>query len=77
MAKFEIRTEDDARRLTCPNPGRHSSVTPTNDHWLCIGCSRHWSDEIDPEFERVRDAKTGLEYRRDEVQFDADVPGVY
>lgn len=74
MPTFEIRTEDDARRLTCPR--NHHSISPTNDHWLCHSCARHWED-VDPEFDRVRDAKTGLEYRRDEVRFEADVPGVY
>lgn len=74
MARFEIQTKNDAQRLTCPR--NHHSVTPTNNHWLCITCSRHW-DDVDPEFECVRDAKTGREYRRDEVEFEADVPGVY
>lgn len=74
MARFEVTTERDAQRLRCPNG--HSSVGPTNEHWHCVSCARHW-DDVDAEFDQVVDAKTGRRYRREEVVVDPTVPGCY
>lgn len=74
MATIEITSQADANRLACPR--NHSAVSPTNDHWLCHSCARHWKD-VDPEFEQVRDRVTGETYRREDVLVDDSVPGVY
>jgi len=74
MARLEITTEADASRLRCPR--NHSAVGPTNDHWLCMTCARY-HDDVDPEFDCVVDRITGERYRRDEVELDFGVSGVY
>lgn len=73
-AAFEIRTRADAQRLRCPNG--HASIGPTNEHWWCKSCAAHWED-VEAEFDAVVDAKTGEEYRRDQVTIDDEVPGCY
>lgn len=71
---LEIKTKSDVSRLRCPRG--HSSVAPTNNHWYCRACASNHED-WDPELETVRDAHTGYEYARDEVDLDFDLPGVY
>lgn len=71
---YVVDDEHKARRLACPNGHRH--VGPTNDHWLCRSCAQAWQD-CDPEFDEIVDRKTGETYRRDEIEFDFEVPGVY
>lgn len=73
MPRRKIDTEDKARRLRCPRG--HTSVGPTNHHFLCASCARHWED-VDPEFDYVEDAKTGERYSREDLELHFDVPGV-
>ena len=71
---LHIKEKSDVSRLRCPR--NHSSVGPTNHHWYCHACASNHAD-LDPEFEKVRDAVTGYEYSRDEVELNFDLPGVY
>jgi len=65
--QMKITSAEDANRLRCPNG--HSSVGPTNNHWLCVSCARHWASH-EAEFDFVVDAKTGRELRREDVEID-------
>ena len=70
---LRIDDEFEANRLQCPRG--HGSVGPTNNHWWCPSCARHW-DDVDPEFDEVIDTKTGEKIGRDEVVLDYSVSGV-
>lgn len=71
---YHIDSEHKAQRLTCPNG--HRKIGPTNNHWLCRSCARHWED-VDPEYQEIVDQKTGKSYTRDEVEFDESIRGAY
>lgn len=75
MGGITIDKEYDANRLRCPR--NHSSVGPTNNHWHCCECARSPDPDAEPEFDKVRDAKTGYEYTRDEVELNFEISGVY
>lgn len=75
MSKLKITRKTDTSRLRCPY--NHSSVGPTNHHFYCHACANSHDPDVDPEFDKVRDAKTGMEYSRDEVVLNFDLPGVY
>jgi hypothetical protein len=74
MSKLEIASRSDSLRLRCP---QGHQITPTNEHWYCRQCANSWDDEINPEYEKAVDEKTGEEYSRDEVELDFSVAGVY
>jgi len=75
MPTLTIETQADAYRLRCP---RGHQVSPTNEHWYCRQCAQAWHDEdVEPELEAAVDAKTGERLRREDVELDYDVPGVY
>ena len=73
MPKLRITDQHDSNRLKCPRG--HSAIGPTNNHWHCVTCARHW-DDVDPEFWEVVDGKTGETYKRDEVELDFALSGV-
>lgn len=75
MPTLDIEEKSDFSRLRCPN--NHSAIGPTNHHWYCKTCASLPDPDIDPEFDRVRDAKTGYTYNRDEVDIDMTVSGLY
>jgi hypothetical protein len=68
MPALEISTARDAQRLRCPNG---HVVEPTNEHWYCYSCARHWED-CESEFCRVRDAETGEMVSRRDVEFSGE-----
>lgn len=74
MPKLRIETQQDSWRLRCPNG---HNVAPVNDHWYCRSCANFWAGNVDPEYEFAIDQKTGRELRRDDVEINFDVPGVY
>lgn len=65
MPELKIATARDAQRLRCP---RGHVVAPANRHWWCRSCANHWED-VESEFDRVRDAQTGRMLARDDVEF--------
>lgn len=71
--KLQIKDENDAQRLRCPNG--HASVGPTNNHWWCRSCANAW--DVDPEYDTIQDVKTGRELRREDVEIDDSVSGCY
>lgn len=64
-----ISKRRDLQRIQCQMG--HSSVDWTNNHWWCPMCAAHW-DDVDAEYETVKDTKTGRELRREDIKFDLD-----
>jgi len=71
MVKLVISDEHTARRLRCPEG--HTSIGPTNNHWLCASCARY--GDGDAEYNYAVDAKTKEKLHRDDVEVSFDVPG--
>lgn len=70
MASVEIDADDtvDRWRWVCPNG--HRSWEPTNNHFYCKECARqteHGAD-ADPVFSKLRDARTGETFSREEIE---------
>lgn len=66
MGTIEIATKRDAQRLRCP---RNHVVQPTNKHFWCPSCARHWDPDVESEFSRVRDAESGEWVERAQLRF--------
>jgi len=62
--EIDLGDETDRWRYTCPHG--HREWEPTNHHFWCAGCAR--SPRKEAVFQTLRDASTGLEYRREEVR---------
>jgi len=45
-------------------------VEPTNYHFYCFACSRH--GDVDPDFDELRDRKTGQFLTREEVVLEVE-----
>lgn len=63
---LKIKTRRDAQRLRCP---RGHVVAPTNRHFWCRSCANHWAEDVESEFDEVRDAETGEMVGREEIEF--------
>jgi len=74
MSKLTIETQENSWRHRCPNGHK---VAPTNDHWYCRHCANSWDDDAEPEIEKAIDEKTGERLRREDVELDFEVKGVY
>jgi len=66
-------------RYECPNgePGEgHTNWFPINGVFRCKGCSelRKKNPDIDPEYEELRDKKTGEIIPREQITLDIDRP---
>lgn len=61
---IELENETDRWRWVCPRG--HRSWEPTNGHFWCATCARNW-DDIDPEFDELRDKRTGETVPREEI----------
>lgn len=64
--RITIDTEDPVQRWRFRCPQGHTQWEPTNFHWWCAECARN-HQQIDPEFTKLVDKKTGKVYARDEV----------
>ncbi|OLZ42608.1 hypothetical protein A6E15_02170 [Natrinema saccharevitans] len=66
-SKEEIRLADrtDRWRFVCPNG--HRSWEPTNNHFWCQKCARNYGDDVEPEFDELRDRKTDRLIPRDQL----------
>ncbi|WP_245838505.1 hypothetical protein [Natronoarchaeum philippinense] len=64
-----INTDDDADRWKWVCPQGHRTWEPTNYHFWCAECAKNWShnEDLDPEFDELRNKKTGETVTRDEI----------
>jgi len=65
---LEIEDRSDRWRFTCPRG--HRSWEPTNHHFWCASCAR--ADDVDGEFHKLRDQKTGRVYPREGICLQAE-----
>ncbi|ADQ68468.1 hypothetical protein C499_08592 [Halogeometricum borinquense DSM 11551] len=63
-----IELEDDVDRWRYVCPRGHRDWEPTNNHFWCAACARTYHDDIDPEFQELRDRRDGEPLSRDEVR---------
>lgn len=68
--KTTIHTDDETDRWRWVCPRGHRSWEPTNNHFWCAECARTWAhnDDLDPEFDELRNKRTGEAKRRDEIR---------
>lgn len=68
--KTTIDLSDDSDRWQWVCPRGHRSWEPTNYHFWCARCARSWShnDDVDPEFDELRNGRTNELVGRDEVR---------
>jgi hypothetical protein len=60
MARVEIKLEDETDRWQWTCPAGHRGWEPTNNHFWCAECARNsWDDDVEPEFDQLRNEKTG------------------
>nr|WP_226043550.1 hypothetical protein [Natrinema sp. DC36] len=64
--EVQLERKTDRWRYTCPQG--HRSWEPTNFHFWCQQCSRHLSDDVDPEFDELRDRRTGDLISREDIE---------
>jgi hypothetical protein len=66
MVVIDLDDETDRWAWTCPTG--HRSWEPTNHHFWCQRCARGSADDVEPEFEELRDQRNGETIPRDEVR---------
>ena len=71
---IEIGLDDEGDRWKWVCPNGHRSWEPTNRHFWCRQCAQqNWNDDVDPEFDQLRNAATGELVARDDVQLKTQV----
>ncbi|MFC7128451.1 hypothetical protein ACFQI8_03455 [Haloferax chudinovii] len=65
MVTIELENEIDRWQWRCPRG--HTTWEPTNHHFWCSTCAKMWGDDVEPEFELLRNEKTGEVVERDDV----------
>ena len=63
--RIQLENETDRWRYTCPVG--HRSWEPVNGHFWCSKCAKNYGDEVEPEFDQLRDRKTHELLSRSEV----------
>lgn len=66
--RLVLDTDDEIQRWRYRCPRGHTQFEPSNHHWYCAECATSPDPEIDPEFTKLVDKKTGESYERDEVR---------
>ncbi len=67
--KTMIHLEDDADRWRWVCPRGHRTWEPTNYHFWCAECARQMDhDKFSPEFDELRDKRTGETKTREEIR---------
>jgi len=69
MPRVEIKLEDETDRWQWTCPAGHRGWEPTNHHFWCAECARNsWDDDVEPEFDELRNVKNGDLVERDDVE---------
>ena len=68
MSRIRIETDDATQRWRFRCPAGHVNWEATNQHFWCRECARSLDDGHEPEFDELRDVKTGDLYRRSEIE---------
>ncbi len=70
MVEIDLDEETDRWQWRCP--AGHRSWEPTNYHFWCAQCARGKHPKAEPEFDELRNVKTGDLVERDEVELVRD-----
>jgi len=68
---IDLDESADRWRFVCPRG--HRDWEPTNYHFWCAACARSLADDVDPEFDELKDKKTGRTLGRSEVRLKTKV----
>jgi hypothetical protein len=66
--KMTIQVTDEIDRWKWVCPRGHRQWEPTNHHFWCATCARANDDEAEPEFDELRNKKTGETVHRDDLR---------
>ena len=73
--EHKITSHPEKWRYGCPTPREHTNWFPINGHFRCHGCAElraAGEDSIEPEFDELRDKKTGELIPRSEISLAVD-----
>ncbi|UTF52809.1 hypothetical protein [Natronosalvus rutilus] len=68
MSETTIDLDDEVDRWRWACPAGHRNWEATNGHFWCAECARTYSDDLEPEFEELRNLVTGDIVHRDDLQ---------